>query len=596
MSMNSRISCLLVLAWFTTADAVVRPCAAESYEVITASVLGEGNGTDSVMGACIRSDGTIVLAAQLSRGVALKPSTGSGNAAILFLSPDGRKLQGMVRMNGTVKDMSMDSTGNIYLAAGGGGLIKLSPDAKRKLWKKSVGDCQRVDAGKEGYCAAISSDGIFVFDPGGKQLGKRGRKDFTNDICVDEASKTVIFCGFRNANAFDGKRTFPVQICYVLGLGYDAQVKWTNYDWSTDRNSNRFLNKPTNNMADMRGMCCSIGMDGKLYVAFEAAGGNHAMRYHPRDIMRKVSLVGGDAHHSFHNSRSEHKTVFARFVPGTGDYLAGQQFCGRLSSGKANAVRPRAITADASGRVYLAGNSAYGLPLSLNPAGQGDYTGGAFVLAMSSDLRQRLFCTRLAAGKGEACGLDAAVVQRKPMVVWTGGKVTQAMYKKEAIQETVKAGAEAQVGFFGVAGARGLDRLLARMRPKSTSGRSPRPAGPSRTVIHDWHRKLVARVGERLKAGKKIKFRMRNHDVTVVSVDGRGIFQLSADNKTVPYGILTLEPVDHARLAMAMANARNPDDCAIVAFYLLLIGENASAETMLKKAGGKAEAVRALFE
>ena len=596
MFMRLRVFALAAVLCAVVARPAMEAVSAESFEVIAASVLGEGSGTDYVAGACIRSDGTIVLAAQLSRAVNLKAAGGSGDAAILFLSPNGRELRSMVRMRGTMKDMALDDAGNIYLAAGGAGLIKLGPDGKKKIWKKSVGDCQRVDAGGSGYCAVISSDGIFIFDPKGKQTGKRGRKDFTNDICVDEASKTVVFCGFRNAKAFDGKNTFPVQICYVLGLGYDGQTKWTNYDWSTDRGSDRFLNKPTNNMADMRGMCCSVGMDGKLYVAFEAAGGNHAMRYDPKNITKKASLAGGDAHHSFHNSRAEHKTVFARFVPGTGDYLAGQQFCGRLSSGRANAVRPRAITADAAGRVYLAGNSAYGLPLSFDPKGQGDYTGGAFLLVMSADLRQRLFCTRLAAGKGDLHGLGVAIIQRKPMVVWTGGKVTQAMYKKDAIQEKVKAGDTAEVGFFAVAGAKGLEKMLSRMRSKSTSGRAARPGGPSRAVILGWDKRLVARTAERIKAGKKITVRMLKRDVTVVSVDKSGIFRLSADDKTIPYGILNFKPVDKARLAIAVANANDPDDCAIVAFYLLLIGERESAEKMLKRAGDRAEDIRALFK
>ena len=161
--------------------------------------------------------------------------------------------------------------------------------------------------------------------------------------------------GFRNAKAFDGKRTYPVQICYLFGYDYSGEKKWSAYDWSTDRDSDRFLNKPENNMADTRGYRCSIGRDGKLYAAFEAAGGNHCFRYSSVDIMKKVGMAGGDAHHSFHNSRAEHKTVFVRMEPGTGEYLAGQQFCGRLPNGRANATRVKAgdIIADEHGRVCL---------------------------------------------------------------------------------------------------------------------------------------------------------------------------------------------------------------------------------------------------
>ena len=48
----------------------------------------------------------------------------------------------------------------------------------------------------------------------------------------------------------------------------------------------------------------------------------------------------------------------------TGDFLAGQQFCGRLSSGRANYVATKYgdITADAEGRVFVVGRAAAGLP------------------------------------------------------------------------------------------------------------------------------------------------------------------------------------------------------------------------------------------
>lgn len=77
----------------------------------------------------------------------------------------------------------------------------------------------------------------------------------------DSVSKTVIQTGFRNAHAFDGKKTYPVQIAYIRSHCYDGERKWTDYDWSTDQQSDRFLNKPTNNMADSRGDRCAIGRD-----------------------------------------------------------------------------------------------------------------------------------------------------------------------------------------------------------------------------------------------------------------------------------------------------------------------------------------------
>jgi len=44
---------------------------------------------------------------------------------------------------------------------------------------------------------------------------------------------------------------------------------------------------------DTRGYRCAIGRDGRLYIAFEAAGGNHLFRYSPTDINEPFKLVGG---------------------------------------------------------------------------------------------------------------------------------------------------------------------------------------------------------------------------------------------------------------------------------------------------------------
>ncbi len=245
----------------------------------------------------------------------------------------------------------------------------------------------------------------------------------------------MIQTGFRNAHVFDGKKKYPVQICYIRGHAYDGSLKWSNYDWSTDRESDRFLNKPTNNMADSRGDRCSIGRDGKLYVTFQVAGGNHLFRYHPRDIMKKVDLVGGDNYHKFHNSRAEHKCFFARFEAATGDYLLGQQFCGRLSSGRANyaATKHGDITADAQGRVYIVGRAASGLPLNVNPTG-GEYTAGGFLLVMSPDLKTRLVCTRTCDGKGSPHAVDVRTIAGQTRAVFAGSGMIDGMFVTNAIQ------------------------------------------------------------------------------------------------------------------------------------------------------------------
>jgi len=414
---------------------------AVAYEFATSSYLGAAGYDDSVVGARIQSDGTIVLAANLGADIGQRIKVEGEarlalgkNGCIVRLSADGKKVLSIISVAKEVKDLAIDDQDNLYLAAGGEGLIKTSPKADRVLWTKTLKNCTRVDAAKDGHFAALAGGDISIFDPSGAQIGTANGSNVTNDICIDGLSRTVIFCGFRNAHAWDGRRNEPVQIGYIFGLSYDGKLKWSDYDWTTDKGSPRFINKSENNMADTRADRCTIGRDGRLYVTFQAAGGNHIFRYGPKNIMEKATIVGGDKYHRFFNSQAEHKCFFARYDPATGDYLLGQQFCGRLANNRANAVVTAngEITADEKGRVYLVGNASYGLPLTVNPGGE--YSGGGFILVMSPDLKDRLLCTRTSAGNGAPHALDAHAIGGRIRAVYGGGGMPKDMFVKDAIE------------------------------------------------------------------------------------------------------------------------------------------------------------------
>jgi len=435
--------CLLVGVAVCLGVAADRAAAAdEAFAITVSSFLGGSGFDDAVVGVKIQPDGTIVLAANLAPDVARhaklpKPPAASASkrGAIVRLDATGRTVRTVAFVAAEVRDLAIDGEGNLYVAAADEGLMKLSPKADRVLWKALIAGATRVDAAPDGHAGAIAGRTVHILSPAGKEIGKAAGGQYTCDVCIDAASKTVIVTGFRNARAFDGKKTYPVQICYIRGHAYDGKRKWTDYDWSTDRSSDRFLNKPTNNMADSRGDRCAIGTDGRLYVTFQVAGGNHVFRYSPKDITQKVKLVGGDKYHNFYNSRAEHKNVFGRYDPATGDVLAVQQFCGRLGSGRANAVvtKDGDITADAAGRVYVVGKAAYGLPLTLNPD-NADYTGGGFLLVMSTDLKTRLLVTRTSAGKGSPHAVAVREVTGKARVVYGGSGMGEAMFVNNAAQ------------------------------------------------------------------------------------------------------------------------------------------------------------------
>lgn len=454
----------------------------DPYAITTASFLGDASSTDRVRGARIQSDGTIVVAANIGSAnpggvtpILLNGASVASRGAIIRLSADGQTVVSVTRFADQVEDVAIDNDDTIYVAAWDDGMVKLNPAATDIVDIQTPGKVLRVDAGGSGYAAALvtsSSDPdrsdpgsgtVAVYTPSG--MNSFAGRHNTLDVCLDPTSQTVVTIGWRQARA-DGN---PVQIAYLRGSTYDGTEKYTAYDWSTDNGSDRFINKPTNNMADTRGYRCAIGRDGKLYAAFETAGGNHIFRYSPFDIMTTVDIVGGDQWHEFYNTRSEHKTFFARYEPATGEYLLGQQFTNRLGPSKNNAgntvrVGTGAIMADEAGRVYIGGASAAGLPMppherytakagetTFNPFPDG-YLGGAWFMVMSADFQTRLYVTRLATG-GDTHALDARTLDDATTRIVFAGKTKNfaETYTQNAVQEVVGGGE--QDGWFAVMGS-----------------------------------------------------------------------------------------------------------------------------------------------
>ncbi|HSN98271.1 MAG TPA: hypothetical protein VLS89_08230, partial [Candidatus Nanopelagicales bacterium] len=89
---------------------------------------------------------------------------------------------------------------------------------------------------------------------------------------------------------------------------------------------------------------------------------------------------------------------YARFDPATGAIETGQSICTRLSDGKGNAARPRAIAADAAGNMVITGATACCIEGADVKTVNGEqampgYAGGGFALVVSSDFQQRLAWT-----------------------------------------------------------------------------------------------------------------------------------------------------------------------------------------------------------
>ncbi len=420
-----------------TIFSLTAPATAQEFSFQTVTFVG--NSGDSVQGMAIQSDGSLVVAANVSNGpFAPEKNKETQPGLVIRLSSDGKKILSVLPVAEKVRDLAIDAQDNIYVAADKSGAIKVNPDAGKIIWQRELenGLCCRIDAGGDGNCVALqysrddlTSTGLgmlYVFDKAGKEIAHFPGHRNTLDVTIDAKSQTVIHIGWRQANAFDGKRKFPVQIAYVQGRDYQGKVKYTLYDWSTDREAPNFLNRPTNNMADTRGYRCSLGHDGLLYCAFECAGGNHIFRYEPQLVKGDWVSAGKkrpkiDKYHEFYNSRAEHKPFFGVYEPATGKLLRGQQYAARLSTGRANAVRVRsgAIAASGKGVLVAGGTSPSGLPLSFIPPGTGDYTGGSWLLVLQPDLSERLFSTRMQPG-GKPHAIAAREVNGKLIVAFGG--------------------------------------------------------------------------------------------------------------------------------------------------------------------------------
>ena len=586
-------------------------------DLTTSTYLGGRGSADAVRGAVFLSDGRIVLAANIGdaepggmQASLLDGAARHWGGALIYLTPDGMHVLKVTRLAKRVLDIDIDGNDNIYVAAWDRGLLKLDADAGRILWKRQFAgrNVWRVAAGENGFNVVLThgtrhdnpdrhspgSGHIYLHDAAGKLVNDFGGYRNTLDVTVHEPSETVIHIGWRQTRSWEGTRVFPVQIAYLRGVGFDGEVKYLGYDWSTDRESPRFLNRPENNMADTRGIRCSIGQDGLLYVAYESAGGNHIFRYSPFDVSERVEQAGGDRYHSFHNTRSEHKTYFARHDPATGEFLRGQEFTARLSSGAGNAVRPNAITADHEGRVYLGGSSAWGLPLSWMPPDTGEYAGGAWLMIMSSDMNTRLFSTRIAANSTTHAVATRRIGNRQHVVFGGETQAADNFFLKDPLQDEMK---DSKTGFYAVFGARGRAPLSTR-RPAHSLPVAPvsRPARQLRergVVQSDYMllSKLVQMTNENVLGPEPMPLSLTAARVVLLGAEesGRLTFTPATEGATMTaqFEFDELSAQDKANLAILVTTLEpeNKGAKGLAAVFLEAAGHTEQADAFFEQAG-----------
>ena len=454
------------------------------YDFVASSYLGGEAGSGKVWGTKVLSDGVIVLACDWGTVIPagavvhlLNGATINSRGAIVRIAADGKTILSVTKIGDYAVDLAIDNSDNIYVAAGTNGLVKVNRLADRLLLSKTFAKTvYRLDAGKTGYMVALTLPGVDfdgkkwnnvtvnVMNPTGDILTSfGGASQYTNDVCIDEASQSAVEVGWKNV--YTGDRitwNLPVDIPGFKIFSFSGTKKYDGYNWSNDASSPNWINASDNNMADTRIARVSMGDDGLLYFMAEVSGGNHPLRYSPYDIMTKVRFVGGDHFHNLSNVGTEFHTYVARMNVATGQWIEGQSFTARNSDGSGNTIDPEHgnVAADADGRVYFTGKSFSGTPLSREILPQITYNGGALIYIMNPTLQTRELVDRVVQQNG---GRDIAVrkfANHDKTIVYGGdvpfpavGFESKSMlYIQNAVQSTLFGVAANVAGFYAVIG------------------------------------------------------------------------------------------------------------------------------------------------
>lgn len=388
----------------------------DAFTVCTATYIG-GPADDGAGGVAVAGDGTLYYSGSLAGddlGVTPTVLMGGGDGVVLHLSPGGRELLSLTRIGSHVSDVAVVPGSDAIAVVGDFGVAVLEDGATTLGWSAQPGgNATSVATAVDGRVAAVHDQSLALYDAAGQLASDvMVGGSAVNDVVVHE--DLAIVTGFKQD---DGPPCTQLQIPFIRAHGWDGELAWAAYDWNKDEVG------AVDECADSRGMALAIGGDGKLYYAGESHGGNTVHRRRSDDLSQMAEVVKTDMYNDPYNLNGAAPiTFYGRMDASTGALEVGQFLVTRLSDGKGNAARPRAIAADVAGNVFVAGGTACcienGVAKTVNgePAMSEQYQGGGFVLVVAADFSQRLSWTtfRGITGNGEtgvslAVGLDVAV-------------------------------------------------------------------------------------------------------------------------------------------------------------------------------------------
>lgn len=389
---------------------VIKPPASSSNLTVTSATYLGGIGADKANAVDIASDNTVVIGGAFPgyapAGVTAVTLPGATDGAVVRLAADGQTVRSVTRIGANVADLEIDTQDHI-IVCGDFGIAALSSDGASAIWSAVPGAASRCAVGADGTAAVLVGTKVYVYDAAGTSLGNWDTGAGTaNDLAVASAQHLVIATGFVQI-------TGNLQTPYIRAWGYNGTFAWKSYDFPAGT--------PNLGGADTRGERIAIGRDGKLYFAASIAGGtgSSVLARDPKDTSKEAGtrVVVGDKYTNPYNCCGNGKIAwFGRFNPVDGALEQAQSLLVRnTSDDKGNSISIKAITADANGNVFIAGDSACCLKdrsmLQVNGTTVGNYElGEGYLLSVSPDFKTRLAWTAFAAPGTSAGGSPAQAV------------------------------------------------------------------------------------------------------------------------------------------------------------------------------------------
>lgn len=401
---------------------VAQASVSNTLSVSTASFLG-GSQDDTLEAVEVTPDKTIVYGGKLADNnfgrtpinLSTVKAVPAGAGIILRTDSTGKNVLSVSRIGGSVDDLDINRSNGKIATIGDFGLAQLSADGSSVLWSKDISTAggatasvgRRLAVAQDGTVAVVANKIVTLFNESGTQVGQfTPAGTYVEDITIDSASSSVIVTGYTQK---DGGSCSQLQVAYVRAYSYTGTQKWKSYDWTHAEAA-----AANSSCADTRGMRIALGRDNKVYFAGESAGGNSIYRYNTKNVSSNAPNIKFDKFNDPFQTSSNHITYYTRLNPASGDQEKGQFNLARLPNNNGNTIRPRAITADESGTVYIGGvSAAFFADRSLqqiNGTNIGTYVGGDnFMLVVPSDFLSRANMTTWTNGCGaETRSLSAA--------------------------------------------------------------------------------------------------------------------------------------------------------------------------------------------